>query len=272
MPTLTAANKATFQQQVRRTGTGGSASWPRRFTVWNGSNISPIHKTIQDLCQATWSLVPVGVWDEIELFMKAGEGGTWQSAFDPHPLAINGWIKLLSHIQAAEQYAVRITPYVVVRGRSEWVGPEQTLINQCVKVADRCNLNVEPGSQYWNGPNDPAYIRAYLSGIGVQASKLETTLIPRQAQVDELGGPACIQAWTDPALVGSASWETYGLSAPGPGPTSLAVSDAIPRLEGWGVPSDPRYQIPIPQRAERDRWAETQWCKAGMQIWWLDGN
>src|SRR5205085_10860127 len=72
-------------------------------------------------------------------------------------------------------------------------------------------------NSYYNGPNDPGFIWGYLGGMGVPASALEVCLIPRFTQVAELGGIACLQAWTDPALVGRASFETYGLAAPGEG-------------------------------------------------------
>lgn len=244
----------------------------RRFTVWCGVDISPAYMTINDLARATLDLGPTGEWDEVELLLKAGEGGSWQSAFDPHPLAISGPDKLATLRSAGPMVGITITPYVVVRGRQSWLADEQAMIRACVQVAGRCVLNVEPGSQYWNGSTNPAYIKAYLQGCGVPASTLEVCTIPRATQVAELGGVACLQAWTDPSLVGSASWETYGISAPGSGANSLQVDAAIPRLDGWGVPPGPQYRIPVVQRDERDRWAETTWCAYGMQVWFIDGN
>ena len=79
-------------------------------------------------------------------------------------------------------------------------------------------------------------------------------MIPRQAQVDELGGPACLQAWTDPALVGRASWETYDASAGGIGSTSLRPDVAIPRLDRWGIAPGPEYRICVVQRSRIDDW------------------
>lgn len=268
------------QQQARRRQTPVQAPEPttpepapaRRFTVWCGSSIGAQHHTIEDLAAATYALLPPGVWDEVELLMKAGEGGSWQSAFDPHPLAISGAATLLAHVQQARPFGLRISPYIVVRARPAWAPGEQAMIRACVGVAGRCNLNVEPGAQYYNGPNDPAYIREYIAGAGVPADTLEVTLIPRAGQVAELGGAACIQAWTDPSLVGSASWETYGITAGVSGASSLLVNEAIPRLDGWGVPPEPQYRIPIPQRDERLRWADTPWCAYGMQVWFQDGN
>lgn len=272
--TLTIGRRAAMQQQVLRR----SAPAPvvphtmRRFTVWSGSSISPQHRTIEDLARAVYALVPAGVWDQVELLLKAGEGGSWQSAFDSHPLAPRDSAHLAGLVAEALTFGLRITPYVVTRGRSGWIAGEQAMVSACVAVAGRCVLNTEPGSPYWNGPNDPAFIRSYIRGCGVSADALEVCMIPRAGQVAELGGAACIQAWTDPALVGSASWETYGVSAGQPGPTSLLVNEAIPRLDGWGVPPGPQYRIPVCQRSELSRWADTQWAAYGLACWYLDGD
>jgi hypothetical protein len=211
--TLTAAQRTIVgQQQARRRRvaiTPTPRKTVRRFTVWCGSSIGRQYQTIEQLAARVLDLLPTGVWDELELLMKAGEGGTWQSAFDPHPLALSGSWTLANHIADARSIGVRITPYVVVRGRPAWLADEQAQIRACVTVAGRCVLNVEPGAPYYNGPNDPTYIRGYLRGIAVPADALEVCAIPRATQVAELGGVACIQAWTDPQFVGSASWETY---------------------------------------------------------------
>jgi hypothetical protein len=270
--TLTLPQRAAVQQQVLRRPAPSPPQLIRRFTAWCGSSISPAHRTIDDLAIATYALVPLGVWDEIELLLKAGEGGTYQAAFDSHRLAIDGPVRLLSHIQAAKPLGLRITPYVVVRARSAWIAGEQQMIRQCVRVAGRCVLNVEPGAPYYNGPNDPGFIRGYLAGIGVDPSTLEVCLIPRQTQIDELGGPACIQAWTDPTLVGGASWETYDGVAPGTGADSLRPDVAIPRLDQWGVPPDLRYRLCVVQRNRIGAWAETIWAAQGLEAWHLDGD
>jgi hypothetical protein len=245
----------------------------RRFTVWCGSSINRAHRTVEDLARATFALLPRGTWDEVELLIKAGEGGSWQSNFDAHPLALSGPFALTQLVAEGRAVGLRITPYVVVRARSAWIADEQRQIRQCVAAAGRCVLNVEPGTPYYNGPNDPRFIRGvYLAGIGVPADAIEVCMIPRAGQVNELGGRPCIEAWTDPTLVGAASWECYGLAAWIPGPTSLLVDEAIARLDGWGVPQELRYRIPVVQRDERDRWAQTIWCAQGMAVWYLDGN
>jgi hypothetical protein len=272
--TISVAHRVVAQQQVlappRNPVTPPAVS--RRFTVWSGSTIARSHRTVADLAAAVYALVPAGVWDEVELLLKAGEGGSWQSLFDTHPLAPSGPAMLADLVDQAKAWGLRITPYVVVRGRAEWLPHEQLMIRQCVDVADRCVLNVEPGAPYWNGPNDPRYIRAYLAAIGVAAERLEVCLIPRANQVAELGGAACIQAWTDPSLVGGASWETYDGIAPGSGPTSLRPDVAIPRLLAWGVPDDPCYRVCIVQRNRIAAWADSEWASQGLEVWHLDGD
>lgn len=273
--TLTPTERAAaVQQQVLRREPASPPSPPatvRRFTVWGPSNLSPRYSSILDILVEVQRLVVGSGWTEVEFLMKAGEGGTWQGAFDSHPLAPRGPNDLIDYVQVARDFGMRVSPYVVVRGRREWLAAEQVMIEKCCAIAGRCNLNVEPGTPYWNGPNDPDFIRDYLRGSGPRDA-LEVTLIPRLSQVNELGGRACIAAWTDPTLVGSASWECYGVSAPISGPTSLLVDEAIPRLDGWGVPADLHYRIPICQRSERARWAETIWAAGGLQIWFLDSD
>lgn len=245
---------------------------PRRFTVWGPANLSRAYRSVQQLAEAARALLPAGDWDEVELLLKAGEGGSWQSMFDSHPLAPSGAQHLATIVADGAHYGVRITPYVVVRGRTTWVGPEQDHMRTCAQVAGSVLLNVEPGAPYWNGPNDPGFIRGYIKGTGLPKEKIRVCLIPRQGQVNELGGAECIAAWTDSTLVGGASWETYGVTAGISGPSSLLVNEAIPRLDGWGVSAEPQYRIPVVQRSERHRWAETPWCAAGMEVWYLDGD
>lgn len=270
--TLTLPARVRAQQQVRRALAPSTPRLVRRFTAWMGVDIPAHYQSVAQLAAAVESLNPAGAWDELELLLKAGEGGSWQSNFDPHPLAVSGPAKLGQLIDEAQPLGLRITPYVVVRARPDWIGGETVMINQCVAVAGRCVLNVEPGALYYNGPNDPSYIRNYLRGCDVPASTLEVCLIPRAAQVEQLGGRPCVEAWTDPNLIGGASWETYGLAAPGYGATSLQVDAAIPRLDSWGVPQDPRFRIPVVQRDERNVWAPTIWAAGGLAVWWLDGS
>jgi hypothetical protein len=85
--TLTVLQRGAVQQQLPRPRPI-VPHIARRFTVWCGSSIAPAHRTIEDLAVATYALIPEGLWDQVELLLKAGEGGTWQRAFDSHPLAL----------------------------------------------------------------------------------------------------------------------------------------------------------------------------------------
>jgi hypothetical protein len=240
----------------------------KKFTVWNGTRFNTSRPTIGDVAAAVYALLPTGIWDEVELLVKAGEGGTWQAAWDPHPLALSNSADLAKLVSDAAQYHLTITPYVIVRGRAEWLPQEQAMIRACCTIANRCILNLEPGTPYWNGPNDPNFIRNnYLKPIGVPPTKLQLCAIPRLTQINELGGVPCINAWTDPTYVGSASWECYGMIAP-----LLRVDVAIPNLDKWGVTPGWQYRIPTTQRGERETWANTEWCEHGMEIWYLDGD
>jgi hypothetical protein len=273
--TLTLPQLAAVQQQVLRVATSTAPTPPktiRRFSVWMAVDIPAHYQTVGQMAAALESLTPAGQWDELELLMKAGEGGSWQSQFDSHPLALSGVQALEQRIAEGAAVGIRITPYVVVRAKTGWVAGEQTMIRQCVQVAGRCVLNVEPGAPYYNGPLDPGFIRGYLLGCQVPASALEVCMIPRAAQVAELGGVACLQAWTDPELVGGASWECYDSIDPGVGPTSLAPDVAIPRLDGWGVSPELQFRICVVQRSRTPVWAETIWAAQALQCWWLDGD
>src|ERR1051326_1079876 len=138
--------RAAVQQQVLRPAVAPQPKpTTRRFTVWMSSNIPAHYGSVDDIAAAVFALVPPGSWDEVELLLKAGEGGSWQAAFDPHPLAINSPMGLLERVQDGRAVGLRVSPYVVVRGRPEWMAGEVQMIRQCVEVAGRCVLNVEPG-------------------------------------------------------------------------------------------------------------------------------
>jgi hypothetical protein len=244
--------------------------------VWNGVSINPRFRSVADIAAAVLALVPACSWDQIEWLVKAGEGGSYQASWlhpswgDGHPLAVDGAAKLGQLIQEGQQAGIRVTPYVVIR-RGTMAGAEQAMIRELVHVAGRCVLNREPGPMYDAGPFDPADDAAYLAGIGCAAACLEVCTIPRIGQVQELGGAASIRAWSDGC--GSASWETYGLVAPIPGPTSLRVDQAIPRVSAYGwAGSGQQYRIPVVQRGELGQWAWTAWADAGLQCWHLDGD
>jgi hypothetical protein len=231
---------------------------------------------VADIAAAVLALVPATQWDEIEWLVKAGEGGSYQASWlhpswgDGHALAVDSAAKLAQLIQAGQVAGIRVTPYVIVR-RGSMAGAEQAQIRELVHVAGRCVLNEEPGALYDGGPLNPSSTAAYLVGIGVDPACLELCTIPRLGQVQELGGSNTIRAWTDGC--GSASWETYGLVAPIPGPTSLRVDQAIPRVSAYGwASSGAQYRIPVVQRGELGQWAWTAWADGGLQCWHLDGD
>lgn len=273
MTLTTVAQRTIAQQQVlaRPAPEPPPPHVARRFSVWMGSSIAPHFKTVEQIAIAVYALLPPGVWDEVEVLLKAGEGGSWQSQFDSHPLAISGTVSLALLVADGKAHGLRISPYVVVRARPQWIVGEQTVIRHCVNAAGRCVLNVEPGTPYYNGPNDPAFIKSFYDGIGVPKETLEACLIPRAGQVAELGGAKCVYAWTSNA--GSASWECYGIVAGISGPTSLLVDEAIPRIDTFGwAPPGLQYRIPLVQRPEIGRWAPTIWAAAGLQAWHLTGD
>ena len=251
----------------------------RRFSVWGPADLPQHYTSIEQVLDRALSLVVGLGWDEVEFLVKAGEGGSWQQSLSWHPLHISGPASLQQWMSVGAARGIRVTPYVVVRGRGsrwpsqDWRVPEQAQIRECCRVAGRCVMNLEPSVQlYWGGPFDAAGIVEYLVDIGVAPEQLEVAAIPRQGQVTELGGAAAIEAWTATGHVSRASWECYGITAGVPGETSLLVNEAIPRLDRWSVPAAPEFRIPIVQRDERSRWADTQWTTAGMQVWYLDGN
>lgn len=246
----------------------------RPFGVWVGADSGGYGVGFTELIDATFALVPPGVeWTDVQMLIKAGEGGSWQAQLSPAPLAVKSEDDLSDKHTVGSIYAMTVVPYVVVRGRAAWIPAEIAQIQACIRACGMCVLNVEPGAPYWNGSTSPEIIRQYLASIDAATpAELQVAMIPRQGQVDELGGAATIAAWTDPQYVGSAAWETYGLAAGISGPTSLLVDEAIPRLDGWGVPPGDQYRIPIVQRDERERWADTDWTAAGMQVWYIFGN
>ncbi len=218
------------------------------------------------------ALAPPGTWTH-EWLVKAGEGGTWQGTWDSHPLALDGPDKLRSLRQQGERLdpPLVVTPYVVVRGRPEWNEAEWEQIAACADVADRVVLNLEPGSQYWNGPKDPTgvreqYLEPMLERVRSRAprAKLELCAIPRQWVVDELGGRESLRAWLE--SVSSASWECYDAAAP-----DLDVGKSLTRVTGWGG-HETAYRIPVVQRSRIAAWADTPLCRPGFQVWHLDGD
>lgn len=247
-----------------------------RFSVWNGVSINPAYRDLADIRDAVYSLKPDGF--TAEWLVKAGEGGTWQAAWDPHPLALDGMGKLIDIYRQGQglKPKLKVTPYVVVRGREEWNEAEWRQIAEAAFVNNRVALNLEDGAPYWNGPTNAErlreeYLRPMMRVLRSVApyARVQVTAIPREWVVDDLGGPACIRSWLDVAT--EASWECYGLVA-----SDLLVDRAMARVRGWldgcGCFEKPRYRVPLVQRGEIDRWAGTEYTAAGLEVWHLDGD
>lgn len=251
-----------------------------RFSVWNGVRINPQHQSLPEIAAVIEALKPRGRWSR-EWLVKAGEGGTWQAAWDGHLLALDGPEKLRALYQEGRGLRPRlwVTPYVVVRGRPQWDAAEWRQIAECAAVTGRVVLNLEDGPQYWNGDTDPDLLRAnYLEplaatvrSIGAQAGRLghrvhlQLCAIPRAWSVASLGGVDAINAWL--SYCRSAAWECYDAAAP-----DLDVALSMERLEQLGVWGDPQWRIPVVNRSRIDAWACSPRARRGLQVWHLDGD
>lgn len=234
--------------------------------MWNGSAIGSRYQSLADVALAIRALVPAS-WSDagLEWLVKAGEGGSWQSTWDPHPLAISGQAKLAELVNHGLQLGVEVIPYVVVRGRDEWLQAELAQIRACAAVAERVVLNLEPGASYFNGTPTVDWVNAWFGNLGLKASQLELCAIPRSWCAQQLGGPAVMQAWL--AHVSRASWECYDAAA-----ADLAPDVAIERCASpWGA-DVPDKQVIVVQRSRIGAWCETQLAAAGMEVWHLDGD
>jgi hypothetical protein len=169
-----------------------------------------------------------------------------------------------------------VTPYIIVRGRSEWNTAEWDQIARCAAVTGRVVLNLEPGETYWNGPTKQVELQSWYLGpmrARVQAlapaARLELCAIPRQWVVDALGGVASIGGWLQATQ--SASWECYDAVAP-----DLDVALAMARVKQWadqtGFHGGAHFRIPLVQRSRIQAWANTEYASNGLQVWHLDGD
>ena len=252
-----------------RTATG-------RFSVWNGSSINPYWQSLDQIHEAIASIKPCG-YKQLEWIVKAGEGGTWQSAWDSNPLAISGPDQLATLYTQGKALKLKVTPYVVIRGRPEWNDAEWQQIAQCVQVCRRVVLNLEPGDEYWNGPTDPTdlnnnyiapmwnAIQAVVTRRQLGVAQLELACIPRQSAVDTLGGVPCLQAWQQG--VNAMSWECYDATAP-----DLAVDASIARVQAWLPNLSKGFYRPIVQQSRIDAWSHTKYADSGLEVWHLDGD
>lgn len=254
-------------RQVRRYSPQVEAPAPvsKVFSVWNGNTMH--HQTVRAVAEAVKALSPDQAWG-LEWFPKAGEGGTWQSAWDSSPLAISGPAHLSD--LAAEmriEHGIRLVPYVVIRGRPEWREAEMEQIRQCVLAAGMCILNLEPGSDYWNGPTDVGGVHHWFTSLDVAEDKLWLCAIPRQSAVNELGGDDVMRVWASEGNVAGVSWECYE-DAPAP---DLAPGGALERAKAWVAVRNYEWGlIPVIQRSMIDRYKD--WPSPSIQVWTLDGN
>ncbi len=182
--------------------------------------------------------------------------------WDPHPLAVSGPARLAALVALGQDLGVRVVPYVVVRGRSEWLHAERRQIQQCAYAAERVVLNLEPGAPYFNGEPRVDWVASYLDGV---AGELELCAIPRAWSTSYLGGPAVLQAWL--AHVSRASWECYNAEA-----ADLSPDRALQLVDSWGVPAGPQYRIPVVQRSRIGAWCDSPLAGGGMEVWHLDGD
>ena len=235
--------------------------------MWNGSAIGAGYHSLADIARAVQALVPAS-WTDVglEWLVKAGEGGDWQSRWDTHPLAVSGPARLAELVAEGEQLGVRVVPYVVVRGRADWLGAELVQVAACARVAERVVLNLEPGAQfYFNGVPSVEWVNAYFDRLGLGSSKLELCAIPRTLAASYLGGPAVMQAWL--AHASRASWECYDAAA-----ADLSPDRALQLVEQWGAPPGPQYRIPVVQRSRVGAWCDSELAGGGMEVWHLDGD
>jgi hypothetical protein len=260
----------------------------KRFGVWNGTTINPAYSSLEDIHRAVLELMPPGKWTP-EWYPKAGEGGTWQAAWDGHGLALDGFGKLLALVEEGKRIGLNVVPYVIIRGRPEWREAEFAQIAECAVACRRVILNLEPGSHYWNGPTTAeALLEEYIrpmwdrirAAFGPDPSWkkvfVQLGYIPRQWVVDALGGDdndrnilSTLDAWVE--NVGGISWETYDGIA-----HDLCVADSMARVDYWLADTKKArrtaFKVPIVQRNRIHVWAHSSFAAHGLEVWHLDGD
>lgn len=236
----------------------------KTFSVWTGANTPSGLRTELQIAEAIRGLCP---WPDADLewYIKAGEGGSWEAEWDEHPLALGGPQDLINRRDVLAHLGVRVVPWVVVRGRPEWAEGEYNVIRACAGISGACVLNLEPGPSYWNGPTEPGLIAEWIDRIGLTPEQLWLTAIPRHSAVAELGGPQAMAAWLE--RVGGASWECYDATA-----SDLNPDLALPRVGAWDSTDNPWKRIPIVQRSRIGAWADSAWTDLALQVWHLGGD
>lgn len=242
----------------------------KKLMVWNGTTIH--HESLSEIKQAILDLAPdrQPVW-----LPKAGEGGSWQSTWDSHPLALDGFGRLTDMVREGNAMGLGIVPYVVVRGRPEWNDAEHKQIAEIAVATRHVVLNLECGDWYWNGPTNPDVLRAeYLEPLRNRIKdafggdpawryvKLEVTAIPRQWVVNELGGQEALVAWAKYAK--AMSWECYDAIA-----DDLGVADSLYRVSQWLPGKSASFRIPLVQKSRIPVWAP---YFPTLEVWHLDGD
>lgn len=236
----------------------------RTFSVFTGAGIPTRYQNEKAIAEAIRGLCP---WSDanLEWWVKAGEGGSWEGEWDHHPLAIGSDGDLMARALAMIRLGVRLVPWVVLRGRPEWEEGEQEIIRQCVEVTGACGLNLEPGDAYWNGPTDPGAVAEWIDRLGLAPDLLWLVAIPRTTAVTALGGQATMRVWL--GRVAGASWECYDATA-----ADLSPDLALPRVNFWEATANPWKRIPIVQRSRIGAWKDSHWAEMALQCWTLDGD
>lgn len=234
------------------------------FSVWTGAQIPGQYQTPAAIATAIRALCP---WPDanVEWWIKAGEGGSWEGEWDLHQLALGGPDDLLNRCLQMRDLGARLVPWVVLRGRPEWEAGEFEVIRDCTRISGACALNLEPGDSYWNGPTTPGAVSEWLGRLGVARDSLWLTAIPRTTATDALGGPETMKAWL--AGVAGASWECYDATS-----MDLSPDLALPRVAAWNTDASPWKQIPIVQRSRIGAWQDSHWATLAMQVWTLGGD
>lgn len=221
--------------------------------IWNGASIGNQYSSYAQIADKVKSLTLPGFYPQ--WIVKAGEGGAYQTQFDPSPLAIKsaGHLAQVKGIMAG--YGVDVQPYLNVRGT--WMNVELEQFKAVYDAVGFVIVHLEPGQYYYDpNVNQAQYVAELWNRIPGEG--MELVSIPRTNSYLDL------KLWSG---VGHyAAWETYGDVA-----ADLEPNVALPRVDyGKG----PAYQIPIVQRSMLNRMGDWQhWIKGyGFQVWYIDGD
>lgn len=248
---------------------------------WGGQNIPSWYQGYEQIfAQVKQLAAPYGdKFGPLEWYPKAGEGGSWQARYlhptwgDPHPLAIDGPGAIRTMVEMGKSDGVSVNPYVNVRGRPAWMeGEWRQICEIMLQGVGRVILNLENGSEFWNGPTDPDGVQRWWDGLYRTSDemglgdrlKTEIATIPRPSVYRALGGSETMRTWLKNADM--ASWECYDGVASDLGPASLLTVNPLAPDDG------PQWRIPICQRNRMEVWSRMDLTNYGMEVWYLDGN